>query len=712
MEPTSEPIGKADGGEKLEIRKSNNDKVIALAGNPNVGKSTVFNALTGMNQHTGNWTGKTVQNAYGYCKLGDAGYILVDIPGTYSLLAHSAEEEVARDFICFGNPDAVITVCDATCLERNLNLVLQTIEITGNVIVCVNLLDEARKKKISVDLTALSDALGVSVCGTEARSGKGLETITEKLSEVISQKPFKVNCTVYPDEIEKAISIVAAALEPRLNGKLSPRWTAIKLLDGDEKLITSISSYLGFNVEGDAEIYVAVSAAKELLSDCGISSDKFCDIIASTLIRRAEKIASECVKYEKSDYYESDRRIDRILTHKVWGAPIMAAMLLLIFWITLVGANYPSSLLFSAFFSLGEQLSSGLIYLGVPEWIRSMLIDGIYRVIAWVTAVMLPPMAIFFPLFTLLEDVGYLPRAAFNLDRYFKRACACGKQALTMAMGFGCNAAGVTGCRIIDSPRERLIAILTNVFVPCNGKLPTLIAIITMFMTAGISGLGQSLAAVTILMAAILLGVFLTLVISKLLSSTVLKGIPSSFTLELPPYRRPQIGKVIVRSIFDRTVFVLGRAVASAAPAGLIIWLLATLTVEGTPVLTHCADFLDPFARFIGLDGVILLAFVLGFPANEIVVPIMLMAYLSTGKLVEYENLASLKQLLSDNGWTLTTAVCTVIFMLCHFPCSTTCLTIKKETGSIKWTLAAIFLPTAVGLVLCAVTANIMRLFI
>ncbi len=712
---TAGSVGRNACDETFTIEKKNGDKVIALAGNPNVGKSTVFNALTGMNQHTGNWTGKTVQNAQGRCERDGNSYVMVDIPGTYSLLAHSAEEEVARDFICFGSPacgapDAVIVVCDATCLERNLNLVLQTIEITEHVLVCVNLLDEAKKKKITVDLEKLSHCLGVPVCGAAARSGKGIEEMMKRLPEAIAAKPSEKPCVTYSEETETAAAMLVPVLEKKLGGKLSPRFTALKLLDGEEKFIESMSKFAGFDILEDEEISAAADKALRFLAEKGITREKLGDAIVTEVIRCAERLAAECVTFERPDYYERDRRIDRVLTHKVWGVPIMAALLLVIFWITVEGANYPSEWLFGALFSLGDKLSGLLQSAGAPEWLRGMLIDGVYRVLAWVISVMLPPMAIFFPLFTLLEDVGYLPRAAFNLDRHFKKAGACGKQALTMAMGFGCNAAGVTGCRIIDSPRERLIAILTNNFVPCNGRFPTLIAVITMFMTAGAAGFLQSFEAVLILTAVIILGVVLTLLMSRLLSATVLKGVPSSFTLELPPYRLPQIGKVIVRSIFDRTIFVLGRAAAVAAPAGLIIWLLGAVKVGDTALLTICADFLDPFARFIGLDGVILLAFILGFPANEIVVPIMLMAYLSTGKIVEYENLSVLRQLLTDNGWTVITAVCTVIFMLCHFPCSTTCLTIKKETGSLKWTAAAALLPTAAGVILCAVTANVMRL--
>lgn len=714
---TAESVGKNACGESFTVEKKDGDMVVALAGNPNVGKSTVFNALTGMNQHTGNWTGKTVQNAQGRCERDGVSYVMVDIPGTYSLLAHSAEEEVARDFICFGSPacgtpDAVIVVCDATCLERNLNLVLQTIEITEHTLVCVNLLDEAEKKKISVDLEKLSSLLGVPVCGAAARSGKGIEEMMSRLPEAIAAKRPQKPAVIYSDEIETAVGMLEKVLKKKLKVRLSPRFTAIKILDDGESFLESISEFAGFDILKDEEISAAAKEALRFLEEKGITREKFSDMVVTEVIRRAERCASECMTFGKPDYYERDRKIDRILTHKIWGVPIMAAMLLVIFWITIEGANYPSEWLFGALFSLGDKLSGLLQSAGSPEWLRGMLIDGVYRVLAWVTSVMLPPMAIFFPLFTLLEDVGYLPRAAFNLDKHFKKAGACGKQALTMAMGFGCNAAGVTGCRIIDSPRERLIAILTNNFVPCNGRFPTLISVITMFMTAGAAGFLQSFEAVAILTGTVILGVVLTFLTSRLLSATVLKGVPSSFTLELPPYRRPQIGKVIVRSVLDRTIFVLGRAAAVAAPAGFLIWLMGAVKVGDASLLTVCSDFLDPFARFIGLDGVILLAFILGFPANEIVVPIMLMAYLSTGKIVEYEDISVLKQLLLDNGWTVTTAICTVIFMLCHFPCSTTCLTIKKETGSLKWTAAAVLLPTAVGIVLCAVVANVMRLFL
>ena len=399
--------------------------------------------------------------------------------------------------------------------------------------------------------------------------------------------------------------------------------------------------------------------------------------------------------------------MDKIVTNKITGIPIMLLMFGLIFWLTIEGANYPSAFLNKVFFSIEDNLFNFCSSF-MPSVISDMLIHGIYRTLAWVVSVMLPPMMIFFPLFTLLEDLGYLPRIAFNVDKVFKKCSSCGKQALTMAMGFGCNAVGVCGARIIDSPRERLIAIITNSFVPCNGRFPTLIAIITMFLV-GVNK-GGSVLSVIILMGVILFGIFMTFVVSKVLSKTLLKGVPSSFTLELPPYRKPQVGKVIVRSILDRTLFVLGRAVSIAIPAGLVIWIMANIKIGNISLLNYTSNFLDPFATLLGMDGVILLAFILGFPANEIVIPIIIMAYMATGTLTDYSNLNDLKTLLIDNGWTITTAISVMLFSLMHWPCSTTCLTIKKETKSNKWTFISILVPTLCGIVICFVFNLIMNL--
>jgi ferrous iron transport protein B len=707
---SSTGVGAVDSGLIIQ-KESDTDKVIALAGNPNVGKSTVFNALTGLNQHTGNWPGKTVTSAQGKYSCHNTNYILVDLPGTYSLMAHSSEEEIARDFLCFGKPDVTVVVCDATCLERNLNLVLQVIEITPRVVVCVNLLDEAKKKKICVDLEKLSKGLGVPVVGTSASSKKGLHELTKCIEEVASgalvPRPEKPH---YLTAIEQASAQLAAVLEQRFPTDLDSGWVALKLLDYDQSLGNSINTYFHKDITADELLTEAIQNGRQHIADSGIPMENIKDNIVASLLLQAEFLAGEAVTYEDSECDRRDRKLDKILTSKVTGIPIMILLLMLVFWITITGANVPSALLADGLFWVQDWLIDSTTAVGMPAWIQGMLILGIYRTLAWVVSVMLPPMAIFFPLFTLLEDFGYLPRVAFNLDKYFKKACACGKQALSMCMGFGCNAAGVIGCRIIDSPRERLIAIITNNFVPCNGRFPTLIAIISMFFVGMVASPFQSLFSALLLTGIIVLGVLMTFFVSRLLSHTILKGIPSSFTLELPPYRKPQIGRVIVHSIFDRTLFVLARAVIVAAPAGLIIWIMANIQIGNVSILAHCTQFLDPFARLLGLDGVILMAFILGFPANEVVVPIMIMAYMATGSIMDFDSLEQLKQLFVNNGWTWLTAVCTMLFSLMHWPCSTTCLTIKKETQSLKWTAVSFLVPTATGIVICFIVASAARL--
>lgn len=694
-------------------KRTPSDKVVALAGNPNVGKSTVFNGLTGMNQHTGNWPGKTVTNAQGYCQTKQQTYVMVDIPGTYSLMAHSAEEEVARNFICFGSPDAVVVVCDATCLERNLNLVLQTIEISSRVVVCVNLMDEAKRKNIRIDLPLLARRLGVPVVGTVARKKKSLSQLMDALDSIVDGGGQAAPPSVrYPDKIEAAISEIQPLVQRKSGQKLNSRWLSLKLLDQDESLVREIDHYLGKEFLQDEELQNAVLQAKERLEEQGVGPDRLKDLIVSALVKRAEVVCQGAITYRKRNYDAFDRTMDRILTSKFTGYPVMLALLALVFWVTITGANYPSELLSGGLFWVQDRLTEFFQYLNAPDWLHGILVLGVYRVLAWVVSVMLPPMAIFFPLFTLLEDAGYLPRVAYNLDKPFKRCCACGKQALCMCMGFGCNAAGIIGCRIIDSPRERLLAILTNNFVPCNGRFPTLIAIITMFFVGTGGGFLTSLLSAVLLTSVVVLGVAITFAVTKLLSKTLLKGMPSSFTLELPPYRKPQIGKVIMRSIFDRTLFVLGRAICIAAPAGMLIWLMANITIRNASVLNHCASFLDPFAQLMGLDGVILIAFLLGFPANEIVMPIIIMAYLAQGSILQLDSLAQMRELFLANGWTWVTAISTMLFSLMHWPCSTTLLTIKKETGSWKWTALAAAIPTGFGIFSCILFATAARILV
>lgn len=594
------------------------NKRIALIGNPNVGKSTIFNTLTGKKEHTGNWPGKTVGNAIGKYTYNNNEHIIYDLPGTYSLSANSKEEEIARDFIKSNDYDVALIVCDATCLERNLNLVLETLQITNNVIVCVNLIDEANKKQIKIDINKLENILNVPVVATSARNNIGINKLLETIEN-------------YKIKKEKVIKI---------------------------KNIDEINSI-------------------------------------------ANNIAKQTITFNNNDYNKSTRKIDKILTNKYTGIPIMIFTLAVIFWITIVGANYPSNFLYNLFNNIGNNISLLFDKFNINSTIKDIIMNGIYKTTTWVISVMLPPMAIFFPLFTILEDYGFLPRIAFNMDNFFNKCNSCGKQALTMCMGFGCNAAGVTGARIIDSKRERLIAILTNSFIPCNGRFPTIIAIITMFMIGFKYSLINSVLSSIVLIIVVLIGIFMTFIISKFLSKTILKGVPSSFTLELPPYRKPQFIKIIINSIYDKTLKILFRAIIVAAPAGLIIWIFSNTYIDKISIFEHITIFFDPFARSIGLDGVILVAFILGFPANEIVIPIMLMGYLKTSVMTDYSNLYELKNILVNNGWTIKTAICTIIFSLMHFPCSTTCLTIKKETNSYKWMFLSILIPTICGILFC-----------
>lgn len=673
---------------------------VGLIGNPNVGKSTIFNGLTGMRQHTGNWPGKTVAKATGYKVYNGMSYQFEDLPGTYSLLAHSKEEDVTRNFVYFDDYDALIVVCDATALERNLNLVLQVLEITDKVVVCVNLLDEAKKKRIDVDLRKLSLLLGVPVVGAIARDKKGFNDLLDKVKLVSLKKEGYVKIN-YDNFILKDIKKLEKFIPKNL---VNSENVLLRYLASDYDFINSFDYKYKTNLMRNLEAKYIKEDILNGFKSRGINYDDIDTIITETINEKSYSICKRVVKYNKDNYDKMERIIDKYLTNKITGIPIMLCLLFLILWITITLANIPSDFLYEKFFEFEDILYNFLVNIHLPIWFTDMFVHGIYRVLAWVVAVMLPPMAIFFPLFTLLEDFGVLPRIAFNLDKSFEKCSSCGKQALTMVMGFGCNAVGVTGARIIDSPRERLIAIITNSFVPCNGRFPLLISLITMFLvTNNSSGLMRAF----ILLIFILVGVIVTFIVSKILSNTILKGVPSSFTLELPPYRRPQIGKVLVRSLIDRTLFVLKRAVCVSAPAGLVIWIFSNVAINGVSLLKIFSDFLDPFGKFIGLDGVIIMAFILGFPANEIVIPIMIMGYMSLGMITDMNDLNLLKELFVNNGWTYVTAICVMLFSLFHFPCLTTLVTIKKETGKWKWAFISFIIPLIIGIGLCF----IIRLF-
>lgn len=606
---------------------------VALAGNPNTGKSTIFNQLTGLKQHTGNWPGKTVLKTEGTYLYQGAFFEVVDLPGTYSLNTSSPEEEVARDFLRSQQAQVTVVVVDATCLERNLNLVLQITALTKNVIVCLNLMDEAKRQRLKFDLPALEEKLNVPIIPTTATSGLGLNLLKDAIYRMVT-----------------------------------------------------------------GQLQTKIQTEREFQS-------------AEILYAQAENIAREVTLTSPHPSATNfTLALDKIVTSRLWGLPLMIALLAIALWLTIFAANYPSELLAQLFFKFEAILTSLFFRLKSPEWLHGLLVLGMYRGVAWVVSVMLPPMAIFFPLFTLLEDFGYLPRIAFNLDNYMQKVGAHGKQALTMAMGLGCNAAGVISARIIDAPRERLIAILTNSLIPCNGRFPILIVMGSIVAGFVFGERYQSLFATFVVLAAILLGVVATLFVAKLLTSTILKGERSYFILELPPYRRPQIKTILVRSFLDRTLFVLWRAVLVALPAGILTWILANINYQGISLVMILAQWLEPLGKLMGLDGVILLGFILGLPANEIVIPIILMIYLAEGALFELDSLAAIQELLLSQGWTVLTAINFILFALFHWPCGTTLLTIKKETGSRRWTILAALIPTVIGIVLCVFLTKIVQL--
>ena len=681
--------------------------VIALAGNPNVGKSTVFNALTGLHQHTGNWSGKTVGTAEGRFRRGKKEIRLVDLPGAYSLTADSAEEEVARDFLCFEHPDAAVVICDACCLERNLIFAIQVAQIIPKTMLCVNMMDEARHRGIKIDLDALSKETGIPAVGVSAARYEGLDELEENMIKLVEGRLHTVFIPVrYPKAIENATESLAPVLARKYGIKAV--FPVIKLIENEHGFVSAFERRFG-EIASDPELTGAIGKAARIMRDGGITKKNVSDRVAACAVLRAEEICLSAVDASEQKAVRRDGKIDSVLTGGIWGIPVMLLLFAGIFWITVSGANYPSQWIASGFAIAEEWLCKGLSAINAPPVLADIIVNGVWRVLSWVVSVMLPPMAIFFPLFTLLEDLGYLPRVAFNLDRSFKAAGACGKQALTMCMGLGCGAVGVTGARIIDSPRERLIAIITNCFVPCNGRFPAIIAIVSMFLTSG--SRFSSLISALIMTGAISLSVLMTLVVSRILSKTVLKGVPASFTLELPPYRIPRIGKVILRSVLDRTLVVLGRAVVVALPAGIIIWACSNINIGQETVLKTVATAIDPFARLFGMDGNVLFGFILALPANEIALPIMAMGY-SGGALAEISSLETTAALFYANGFGTVNAICTLVFILFHWPCATTILTIWKETKSIKWTVLSVIVPLLTGLSLCFFINIASKLFI
>ena len=722
---------------KLGVDMESWDYVVTLAGNPNTGKSTVFNALTGLHKHTGNWPGKTVARAEGGYSFNDHRYKLVDLPGTYSLLSASVDEEIARNFILFGQPDVTVIVVDATRLERNLNLALQVLEITDRVVICLNLMDEARRKGLEIDDRRLARDLGVPVVPTSARYGEGLEALNQAIAEVASgatvPKPHRVGGQ--SSSLKRAVRRLSKEVEDAFPDLPNAQWVALRLLDGDDRIEEAVktgelgelrdpSSESDSDETPGADYPVDRSAVFATADQLRWQVGKDFHLqLMEEIYTEAARIADRAVtRSDEQPRFDLDRTIDRLVTSRTFGFPLMLVMLTVVFWITIAGANVPSAMLAELLIDkLHPVLKSGAAAIGMPWWLDGLLIDGMYLATAWVVSVMLPPMAIFFPLFTLLEDFGYLPRVAFNLDRAFKRVGAHGKQALTMAMGWGCNAAAIVSTRIIDSPRERLIAIITNNFALCNGRWPTQILIASIFVgglaPAYMAGLISALAVVGVA----LLGVFLTFATSWLLSRTVLRGEVSTFNLELPPYRPPRILQTIYTSIIDRTLIVLWRAVIFALPAGAVIWLVSNIDIGGSSLATWIINGLDPLAFLLGLSGIILLAYIIAIPANEIVIPTILMLTVlvtgmegvggGAGVMFELDSEVATADVLQAGGFTLLMAINLMLFSLVHNPCSTTIYTIYKETRSAKWTAVSALLPVGMGVVLCFVVAQVWRIF-
>lgn len=712
--------------------KSGKEKYVgraALVGTPNVGKSTLFNALTGQRQHTGNWAGKTVECALGVCKASGGSFEMIDLPGTYSLYSHSPEEEVARDYILKSEADLYVVVIDSSCPDRSINLALQLREVTDRVFLCFNLIDEAKRRGVEIDIPLAESIIGAPAVAVSAKRRKTLKPLRDKIFERLSASgrcgevsDSGFDCDGCSRSENKGAQVEDTTAHGAYGGgddNITARYVSrvadcIKdaFSEWGNRRVNFLGSMILFSGTDRADLLQALGLEPGRVEKIRLLCDEYCkqlvtnnasvdselERISADFALRARTVAERVSRGSCESRTKLDKTLDSWLTGKRTAYPVMMLLLFLVLSITVFLSNYPSELLSELFGFIGSHFDSLLSWAGAPTWLHGLLYDGIYTTLTEIVSVMLPPMAIFFPLFTLLEDIGFLPRFAYNLDAPLRCVGACGKQALTMCMGLGCNAVGVTGCRIIDSQRERRIAIITNSLMPCNGRFPTIILVCGMFLAAG-GFLNPALSALLVL-AVIMLGVGATFLLSFLLSKTFLRGAGTFFTIELPPFRIPNIAEGLTRSFIDRTLKVLWRAVVVAIPAGAVIWLLSTVTVGEVTLLSHITQALDPIGRLLGFDGVVLAAFIIGIPASEIVIPLALVGYLGMG-FGDAIASADAASILISAGWTVKTGVCVVLFSLMHWPCATTLSTIYKETGSFKVTLLSAIAPTVLGCIFC-----------
>lgn len=646
------------------------NKNILLVGNPNVGKSSIFNILTHSHEHTGNWTGKTVKLAKK--NIINTNYTLIDLPGIYSLSSLSDEEIVAKDTLLFEQYEKIIYVMDSSNIEKNLHLLLQILEINKNIILCLNMIDELDKKGLEVDDKKLSEILCIKVIKCSASKKTGIKELIESLDEdSISNYNY-----VYEYDIEKNISDIFEYLTHQFKS----RFIALKLLEKDKTLVNSVKTkYKVDIINKDIQNYLM-----------NVNSEKISDSVSSMLNDISKSIFKEVVKASKE---KEIGNIDKIFSKRIYALPIMFIIMFGIFLITIVLANYPSDLLSLIFTKFETVLIDFVEYLNIPSYIYEPLVYGVYRVVSFIVSVMFPPLVIFFFLFTYAEESGILPRLAFNFDKVFKCSGCHGKQALTICSGFGCNACAVIGSRIIDSKRDKLIAILTNSFIPCNGRFPMIIALITMFFTSSNNKLQVSL----FLTLFVILSILISLLLSFILSKTILKGYNGFFILELPDYKKVKIKKILKNSLIYKSLSILKKAVLVAVPCGIIIYLMTNTAIGEISLFKIVSDALNPFGKLLGLDGVILLSFFLALPANEIVLPIIIMGYLGDKNVPMISNYLSIKEILINNGWTYMTALSTILFSIMHFPCGTTLATIKSEVGT-KWMIYSFFIPLITGI--------------